>query len=144
MPFDSITGTRALSAVIVVVKRAITSGRSGKYVMRRKPSASHWVKKLPFEPGRIKGLSEKLLVSHYENNYTGAVKRLNAISAQLAALDWGRAPVFQVNGLKREELIATNSMILHELYFDGLGGEGAPGAALAEAMARDFGSVERW
>jgi Fe-Mn family superoxide dismutase len=40
------------------------------------------VKKLPFEPSRIKGLSEKLLVSHYENNYTGAVKRLNAIAAQ--------------------------------------------------------------
>ena len=34
---------------MVVVKRAITSGRSGKYVMRRKPSASHWVKKLPLE-----------------------------------------------------------------------------------------------
>src|SRR5258708_28180065 len=64
-------------------------------------------KKLPFEPSRIKGLSEKLLVSHYENNYTGAVKRLNAILAQLAALDWATAPVFMVNGLKREELIAT-------------------------------------
>src|SRR5215467_2141632 len=71
---------------------------------------------------KMEGLSEKLLVSHYENNYSGAVKRLNAITAQLASLDVATAPVFVVNGLKREELIATNSMIIHELYFDGLGG----------------------
>ncbi len=101
-------------------------------------------KKLPFDPGRIKGMSEKLLVSHYENNYGGAVKRLNAIGEQLASLDFDKAPVFVVNGLKREELIATNSMILHELFFDGLGGEGQPGGALAEALNRDFGSVARW
>jgi Fe-Mn family superoxide dismutase len=83
-------------------------------------------------------------VSHYENNYTGAVKRLNAIAAQLAALDVATAPVFVVNGLKREELIATNSMIIHELYFDSLAGEGDPAGALAEAIARDFGSLARW
>src|SRR6267154_1954906 len=82
------------------------------------------VKPLPFDPKAIKGLSEKILISHYENNYTGAVKRLNAISAQLAELDFAKAPNFTVNGLKREELIAMNSMILHELYFDGLGGGG--------------------
>lgn len=41
---------------------------------------SYTPKKMPFDPTRIKGMSEKLLVSHYENNYTGAVKRLNAIS----------------------------------------------------------------
>jgi len=45
------------------------------------------IKKLPFDPAKIKGISEKLLVSHYENNYTGAVKRLNAIAAQLAQTD---------------------------------------------------------
>jgi len=49
-----------------------------------------------------------------------------------------------VNGLKREELIAMNSMILHELYFDGLGDGGEPDTALREALTRDFGSVERW
>src|SRR4051795_5160288 len=78
--------------------------------------AEYAIKKLPFDPAKIKGLSEKLLVSHYENNYSGAVKRLNAISAQLAGLDFANAPVFVVNGLKREELIAANSMIIHELY----------------------------
>jgi superoxide dismutase, Fe-Mn family len=102
------------------------------------------IKPLSFDPKAISGLSEKILVSHYENNYVGAVKRLNAIGAQLAELDYAKAPVFMINGLKREELIATNSMILHEAYFDGLGGGGAPRGALANAIARDFGSIDRW
>src|SRR6266853_1758974 len=93
---------------------------------------------------KIKGLSEKILVSHYENNYTGAVKRLNAIVEQIASLDYAKAPGFLINGLKREELIATNSMILHEAYFAGLGDESQPGVALTEALARDFGSLDRW
>ena len=78
------------------------------------------------------------------SNYGGAVKRLNAITSQLASLDFATAPVFVINGLKREELIATNSMILHELYFDGLGADGEPDRPLNEALVRDFGSVERW
>jgi superoxide dismutase, Fe-Mn family len=101
-------------------------------------------KPLPFDPKDIKGISEKVLVSHYENNYVGAVKRLNAIGTQLAELDFAKAPVFMINGLKREELIATNSMILHEVYFEGLGGGGAPKGALADAITKDFGSIERW
>jgi Fe-Mn family superoxide dismutase len=72
------------------------------------------------------------------------VKRLNAIVAQLSQLDFATAPVFVMNGLKREELVATNSMILHELYFDGLGESSEPGSALREALTRDFGSYERW
>jgi superoxide dismutase, Fe-Mn family len=102
------------------------------------------IKPLPFDPKSIKGLSEKIIVSHHDNNYAGAVRRLNAITAQLAALDFATAPVFQINGLKREELIAMNSMILHELYFDGLGGGGTPSGNLAAAIGRDFGSLQRW
>jgi Fe-Mn family superoxide dismutase len=105
---------------------------------------SYDIKPLPFDPKNIKGLSEQLLISHYENNYSGAVKRLNTLTAQLAELDFAKAPVFTINGLKREELIASNSMILHELYFDGLGGGGAPTGTLADAITRDFGSIERW
>jgi Fe-Mn family superoxide dismutase len=102
------------------------------------------MKPLGCDPQRIRGMSEKLILSHYENNYGGAVKRLNVITERLAGLDFNTAPNFLINGLKREELIATNSMILHELFFDGLGDESAPGSDLATALARDFGSVERW
>ena len=103
------------------------------------------IQDLPFDPTTLKGLSEKLLRSHHQNNYSGAVKRLNAIRAQLGGLAFATAPVFQLNGLKREELIATNSMLLHELYFASLGGHAPPmEPAMALALSANFGSVERW
>ena len=95
------------------------------------------------DPARINGMSERLIVSHYENNYGGAVKRLNLIEEKLAELNYDSAPGFLINGLKREQLIAMNSMILHELFFDGLGEESEPGT-LRDAITRDFGSYERW
>jgi Fe-Mn family superoxide dismutase len=102
------------------------------------------MKPLSCDPAKLNGLSEKLIVSHYENNYGGAVKRLNAITTQLEALDFTAEPGFVINGLKREELIASNSMILHELYFDGLGKEGDPDKDLQSAIAECFGSLNRW
>jgi Fe-Mn family superoxide dismutase len=127
----------AVAAVAAASGPAQAQGLPGK-------AASFAIKPLPFDPKSIKGLSEKILVSHHDNNYAGAVRRLNAISTQFAVLDVATAPVFTINGLKREELIAMNSMILHELYFDGLGAGGAPTGNLAQALVRDFGSVERW
>jgi Fe-Mn family superoxide dismutase len=79
-------------------------------------SMPYQAKPMPFDAKSVTGVSEKVLVSHYENNYVGAVKRLNAIT-QLAELDFAKAPIFVINGLKREELVASNSMILHEIYF---------------------------
>jgi Fe-Mn family superoxide dismutase len=110
------------------------------------------VRPLLLKPQWLNGLSERLLVSHYENNYGGALRRLNAIRARLATLDWAHTPVFEINGLKREELIAASSVILHETYFDSLGGHGdnppsgneEPTAGLAQALERDFGSVKAW
>jgi len=99
---------------------------------------------LPFKPSRLRNLSLRLVASHYENNYGGAVRRLNAIRAQLGALDVTAAPGFALNGLKREELIAANSADLHELYFDGLGGDGTIPADMDAALARDFGSTDAW
>lgn len=83
--------------------------------------------------------------SHHQNNYGGAVRRLNAIRAQLATASFTAMPGFALNGLKREELIASNSMLLHELYFASLGGDGQTmEPAMALALAANFGSVDRW
>jgi superoxide dismutase, Fe-Mn family len=133
-----VAGTAFAATVTRISTLAEATSNAGRTPM------SYDIKPLPFDPKNIKGLSEKLLVSHYENNYSGAVRRLNTLTAQLAELDFAKTPVFVINGLKREELIATNSMILHELYFDGLGGSGAPSGTLADAIARDFGSLDRW
>ena len=53
------------------------------------------VRPLLLKPQWMNGLSERLLVCHYENNYGGALRRLNAIGTRLAALDWARTPVFE-------------------------------------------------
>ncbi len=97
-----------------------------------------------FDAAAVPGLSAKMLNSHHDNNYVGAVKRLGAIKTEFAKLDLATAPGFAINGLKREELLAWNSMILHEIYFSSLGAPLAPGRALASAIERDFGSQARW
>src|SRR5436190_6025340 len=100
----------------------------------------------PFQcrPWTLSYLSVKLIESHYENNYGGALRRLNAITEQLESLDFANAPAHVLNGLKREELVALNSTLLHELYFASMGGDGQPTKAMSEILARDFGSLERW
>jgi superoxide dismutase, Fe-Mn family len=108
-------------------------------------TAKFRVQPLTFNPEKIKGLSAKLLASHHDNNYAGAVNRLNAVCEQIAKLDFANTPPFMVNGLKREEHIAYNSTILHELYFECLGeAPTQPSGVFAQALERDFGSLDRW
>ena len=100
---------------------------------------------LPFDPARLHGLSERIVTSHHANNYGGAVRRLNAIRARWSSLRVAEAPGFELNGLKREELAAANSALLHELHFDNLGGDGAlADGPLKTVLAQDFGSFAAW
>ena len=102
------------------------------------------LKQIYCRPWAMSGLSTQLLESHYENNYGGALRRLNAITEQLESLDFAKAPGHVINGLKREELAALNSTLLHELYFASMGGDGKITPPMSEALARDFGSAQRW
>ena len=96
-------------------------------------------------PWLLNGLSLRLIESHYENHYGGALRRLNAITEQLESLDFAATPPHVITGLKREELVALNSTLLHELYFASMAfGDGKPTEMLAQALSRDFGSVTRW
>ena len=96
-------------------------------------------------PWTLNGISPRLIESHYEVNYGGTVNRLNAIVEQLEFLDPAKTPAEVIHRLKRDEFTALNSMLLHELYFASLGGDGrAVPADMTAALARDFGSVNRW
>ena len=101
------------------------------------------VKPLPFNAGKLKGLSEKLILSHHQNNYTGAVNRLNQIQRQIGNLPKDAQP-YQMGSLKREEIIATNSMILHELYFANLGGDGKASDTITGLINAHYGSLSAW
>ena len=106
-------------------------------------SGTHAVVPLPFDPKTLKGLSEKLLVSHHDNNYAGALKNLNAVELELARTTKD-TPGFLVAGLRERELSFTNSVILHERYFANLGGNGQPAGAVKDALSATFGGLPRF
>jgi Fe-Mn family superoxide dismutase len=107
--------------------------------------ASETPRPLPFDPAKLPGLSERLLRSHWENNYNGSVKALSIVKKRLsAAMGDKDLPPYIYNDLKREHLLRTGSVVLHELYFDNLGGGGKAGAKERETLARSFGSFDTW
>jgi Fe-Mn family superoxide dismutase len=90
-------------------------------------------------------MTPRVIESHYEVNYGGALNRLNAITAELEALDPKTARPEVIHRLKRDQFAALNSTLLHELYFACLGGDGRKVPPLmADALTHDFGSVDRW
>lgn len=108
-------------------------------------AGQHQPKPLRFDPAKLDGLSERLVRSHWENNYQGSVKALNMIEGRLgAAMADADFPPAAYSGLKREELHRTGSVVLHELYFDALGGDGKAGGDIKSALARAYGSFEAW
>jgi superoxide dismutase, Fe-Mn family len=108
-------------------------------------------------PSTLTGISEQTVVSHYENHYGNAVRALNDIRRELAALD-ADAPPNRLGRLKREELQLMGSVTLHELYFANLGGfrRAGPNSGLgrpdwhevpddfAAEIAADFASAGAW
>ncbi|MEW6127563.1 MAG: superoxide dismutase [Acidobacteriota bacterium] len=105
----------------------------------------HPIKPLPFDPTKLKGISEKLIKSHWENNYSGAVKALNAVEQRLDALLKDKdLPPYIYGDVKREELVRTGSVVLHEHYFGNLGGDGKAGGAVVNLIKNHFGSFENW
>lgn len=101
-------------------------------------------KPLSFDPAAIDGLSERLLTSHWQNNYGGSVNALNALKQRLvAALADDTLQAFVYNDLKREHLLRTGSVVLHEYYFDNIGPT-ARDSELDAALTSAFGSVETW
>jgi Fe-Mn family superoxide dismutase len=106
-------------------------------------AGSHQVKPLPFDPSKLKGISEKLIRSHHENNYGTAVKNLNKVEEELGRVNKD-TPGFLVGGLKEKELTFNNSMVLHEQYFANLGGDGKASGPIEALLAKTWGSFGKW
>lgn len=108
-------------------------------------AGKHAPKPLPFDATKLRGISEKLIKSHYENNYTGAVKALNVIEQRLAAMmkDKDLQP-YIYGDIKREELMRTGSVVLHEIYFANLGGNGKADGNALKMIQQWFGSYDTW
>jgi Fe-Mn family superoxide dismutase len=107
--------------------------------------AVHELQPLPFDAAKLRGLSTRLIESHWANNYGGSVRALNEIKKRVSsALADADLPAFIYNDLKREHLMRTGSVVLHELYFENLGGDGKPPAAVRTGIGQAFGEFDRW
>jgi superoxide dismutase, Fe-Mn family len=102
-------------------------------------AGQHQPRPLPFNPTKLKGISEKLIRSHWENNYSGAVKALNVVEERLLTMLGDKdLPPYVYGDLKREELVRTGSVVLHDHYFGNLGGDGKPGGDVLNAIKQTF------
>jgi Fe-Mn family superoxide dismutase len=110
------------------------------------PSAlagAHTALPLRFKPTALNGISEKMIVSHHDNNYAGAVKNLNKVEQELSRIN-ADTPPFVVAGLRQSELTFRNSKTLHEAYFGNLGGDGKRAGSIEKALAEAYGASSRW
>jgi Fe-Mn family superoxide dismutase len=106
----------------------------------------HEKRSFPLE-GKLQGISDNQLQQHRDVLYAGYVTKLNEIEAVLAEADRSKAnATYSAYGeAKREEVFAYNASVLHEMYFENLGGKGgSPVGLMAELVTRDFGSIEKW
>ncbi|MGB9598392.1 MAG: superoxide dismutase [Minisyncoccales bacterium] len=102
------------------------------------------VKKVPFKT--LKGISEKTISIHHDKLYEGYVKKWQEIQEKLKKIDisLANASYSELRELKLEESFAANGILLHENYFDILGGDGKPEGKILEAIENDFGSFGKW
>ena len=139
--------TVAAASALATTHAAAADSESKETKMTIAPAfqTSTTLKALPFDPAKLNGLSEKLIRSHWENNYGGSVKALAAVKTRLAQAAGDKdLPPYVYNDLKREHLIRTGSVVLHEIYFENLGGSGKAGAKERDAIATAFGSFDAW
>ena len=146
---EVLTGLGITTATLLLAKEGLAMTASGSRLqgttsdLAPAHAGKHELVPLPFDPKKLRGLSEKLIVSHHENNYAGALKNLNKVEGQLATVTKDTPP-FVVSGLKERELTFGNSVTLHELYFANLGGDGKAAGDIAKALAEAYGSLARW
>jgi Fe-Mn family superoxide dismutase len=94
----------------------------------------------------LEGISRPAVEAHYKL-YQGYVAKRNEILGKLADVDLSAAnQVYsEVRALKIDLTFAIGGIKNHEIYFEHLGGEGGePDGAVADLIARDFGSADAW
>ena len=102
------------------------------------------IKSLPFQ--ELKGISQKTIDIHWGKLYQGYVKKWQEIQDKLKTIDLSQANATfsEARELKVEQTFAANAVLLHEAYFDMLGGDGKPTDKIIEAISKDYDSFENW
>ncbi|MFA6524426.1 MAG: Fe-Mn family superoxide dismutase [Candidatus Paceibacterota bacterium] len=102
-------------------------------------------KKLSFQ-NLLVGISEKTITIHHDKLYDGYVKKWQEIQEKLKKADksLANASFSDLRELKVEESFIANAIILHEAYFDILGGKGEITGEIIKAIEKNFDSFEKW
>jgi Fe-Mn family superoxide dismutase len=131
----------ALSAAAAMLRPAAASAQDAVSAL-----VSGKLKPLKYE--ELKGfLSKDQLSPHHGAHYGGAFKSLTQIETELEGVDRSQANAnySAIRELKREQIHAMNSVVLHEMYFDGMApAAGDPGEAARDMLAKRFGSIDKW
>ncbi|MGI0100360.1 MAG: superoxide dismutase [Candidatus Micrarchaeaceae archaeon] len=111
--------------------------------------ANHAVKAMPVSYDKVKSvMDEDTYKWHHDVHYAGYVNKRNEIEKELSNVDRTKANVnYSVfRSLKLEETWNGNGMILHEVYWDTMGGDGKfpEGSKIAKRINSDFGSFQKW
>lgn len=141
----SLIQAAAVGPVLAVAAQTTSTAPKDESASGAAFSFQHTAVPLPFDAKSLRGISEKLIQSHWENNYVGASKALNVVRGRLTqALADANTPPYIYTGLKREQSIRTGSVVLHEFYFGNLGGDGKASADLRTRLSQSFGTYDRW
>ena len=100
----------------------------------------------PLRYKTLQGISEKTLEIHYGKLYVGYVNKYKEIQERLKMVDISKANASfsDYRAMKLEEGFTADAVLLHEAYFDILGGDGTPRGGVVEKIKTDFGSYENW
>lgn len=142
---EVLLGAAALAATVAYAPRA-EAAPNAKAVAPPPTLAlqgNHKVEPLTFDPAKLNGLSERMMRSHHENNYAGAVKNLNRAEQELASITKD-TPGFLVAALRERELTFRGSKLLHEQYFGNLGGDGRRAGLIEQTLTHAYGTSARW
>jgi Fe-Mn family superoxide dismutase len=104
------------------------------------------VKPLPYAYDKLDGISAQTNTYHHDTHYAGYVKKRNEVLEKLAKVDrsLAHANYSEFGGLKRHETFNADGQILHELFWDILGGDVKPGGEVLKHLEKSFGSFDNW
>lgn len=141
---EALTGIIGAGLATVGASNA-TFGQPAQTSLPPAYAGKHTPMPLPFNPAKLNGISEKLIRSHHDNNYAGAVKALNLVENHLAEMmKQSDIPAYLYGDLKREELMRTGSVVMHEKYFVNLGGDGKASGTARKVIEQNWGTLDAW
>ncbi len=102
-------------------------------------------KPLKYTFGDLKGISYETIFNHYDKLYKGYVNKFNEVQEKIELIDplKGNASYSEWRSILDAQGFVIDAILLHELYFENLGGNGSNGGLeIKTTIAGQFGSLE--